>query len=780
MEAENYDKARIELRNVLQIDNKSAESYYLLGKIEEHNKNWVKAINYYQKAIEIKPDLQDAHIRLGHFFMMMAISSKAGNNINTEQEFLTKAQEQADTVLRSNENDIDALVLNASILSLKGKTQEAINQLEMLLQTTPASADATLLLSKLYIQAKMNNKAQQVLVSGIATSPDDIDLKMELARFHALLKQHDEAIAIMQEIIRMEANNLEHRQSLANYYIHIGKDDLAENVFLNAIEESKTDIKRHLAYIEFIKQRKGIQSAINYILKVINIFSNNQELLIKLANLHYEIGDNKKAAIILEKIIKQSGMDPIGMHARKRLAAIYEASGETNQSLRLTEEILKENPNDYDALITRSRILLAEYNYKEAIIISRKALKTQPDSLEALHLLAESHLYNGDIDLAADTFKRAVEIAPDNIEARLQLARFMISAGEIDQAYKQVKTILDKHSDHLGALILETEIFMAQKNIQGLLQLLKKIKTLAPDNSEGWFRMGRVYKMLEKNELAREEFISAFKINPNSIDLLAELTDIEITLGNTQASKTRLKKILESQPQHIAAHKFLGMIYMAEKNYELAESELKIQLERTPSDVATYLQLGNMHYALKNMNQATQYYLKGVEIAPGNITLLSKLAKISTLQKKYDEAIQFYERILALQPDHSITINDLALLLANNKSDPQSLARAQKLIEKSKARYHPRLQDTLGWIYYLKGDYESAISSIKLAINKAPQYPAVYYHLGMAYMKNGKDTLAKKHLQTSLKFGNFSEREDAITSLRSLELLNLEFIPAKN
>jgi tetratricopeptide (TPR) repeat protein len=219
------------------------------------------------------------------------------------------------------------------------------------------------------------------------------------------------------------------------------------------------------------------------------------------------------------------------------------------------------------------------------------------------------------------------------------------------------------------------------------------------------------------------------------------------------------------------------MIYMAEKNFELAELELKIQLEKSPSDVAVYLQLGNMHYTLRNMSQATQYFLKGAKIAPDNITLLSKLAQIRTLQKKYDEAIQFYERILALQPDNSITTNNLAILLTNNKADPNSLTRAQRLIEKSKARNHPRLQDTLGWIYYLKGDYDAAISILELVADKAPQYPTFYYHLGMTYMKNGNSTFAKKHLKTSLKLGNFSEREDAMMSLRSLEMMSLELIP---
>jgi Tfp pilus assembly protein PilF len=59
-EEQNYEKARVEFKNVLQIDPKTAAPYFYLGKIEEKSQNWRKAFGNYSKAVELDPELIDA------------------------------------------------------------------------------------------------------------------------------------------------------------------------------------------------------------------------------------------------------------------------------------------------------------------------------------------------------------------------------------------------------------------------------------------------------------------------------------------------------------------------------------------------------------------------------------------------------------------------------------------------------------------------------------------------------------------------------------------------
>ena len=52
-EENNFDKARIEFKNVLQIDPKTAAPYYYLGRIAEEEQQWRKAFGSYSKAVEL-------------------------------------------------------------------------------------------------------------------------------------------------------------------------------------------------------------------------------------------------------------------------------------------------------------------------------------------------------------------------------------------------------------------------------------------------------------------------------------------------------------------------------------------------------------------------------------------------------------------------------------------------------------------------------------------------------------------------------------------------------
>ena len=69
IEAANYPKARVALRNVLKIDPKDAEAYYLFAQVEEKEKNWRNAVQLYQEAIRLVPDHTAALITLAKYYL---------------------------------------------------------------------------------------------------------------------------------------------------------------------------------------------------------------------------------------------------------------------------------------------------------------------------------------------------------------------------------------------------------------------------------------------------------------------------------------------------------------------------------------------------------------------------------------------------------------------------------------------------------------------------------------------------------------------------------------
>ena len=72
IETGDLDKARIELKNVLQIDPKDSEAYYQLGKVYEQQKEYRKAYGNYLKAEELNPQDTRVHAKLGRFYLLLS------------------------------------------------------------------------------------------------------------------------------------------------------------------------------------------------------------------------------------------------------------------------------------------------------------------------------------------------------------------------------------------------------------------------------------------------------------------------------------------------------------------------------------------------------------------------------------------------------------------------------------------------------------------------------------------------------------------------------------
>ena len=83
--------------------------------------------------------------------------------------------------------------------------------------------------------------------------------------------------------------------------------------------------------------------------------------------------------------------------------------------------------------------------------------------------------------------------------------------------------------------------------------------------------------------------------------------------------------------------------------------------------------------------------------------------------------------------------------------------------------------DTLGWAFYQKGIYGSAIASFQDAIklsakNKEPDSALFHYHLGLAYAKSEQPALAKQHLERVLKIDpKYPDADDVRKELSQLK-----------
>ena len=108
------------------------------------------------------------------------------------------------------------------------------------------------------------------------------------------------------------------------------------------------------------------------------------------------------------------------------------------------------------------------------------------------------------------------------------------------------------------------------------------------------------------------------------------------------------------------------------------------------------------------------------------------------------------------------------LLIERGADNADDLARARALTERLATSDQAAFLDTAGWVQYLSGNYDGAVSLLEKARDLADPTPERQYHLGMAYLKVGRTDEGKRLLTSAVEAEEaFSGVDEARAALES-------------
>jgi tetratricopeptide (TPR) repeat protein len=162
--------------------------------------------------------------------------------------------------------------------------------------------------------------------------------------------------------------------------------------------------------------------------------------------------------------------------------------------------------------------------------------------------------------------------------------------------------------------------------------------------------------------------------------------------------------------------------------------------------MAGYQALAQFYVRQKRIDEAERIIRTGLNEKPDDPGMQLSLAGVLELKGDYEAAIAQYESMLKEQAGSMVVANNLAGLLSNHRTDKASLERAFSLAAVLRKSEVPFFKDTLGWLYYLRGDYTGAIPLLEQAVAELPDLPVVRYHLGVTYVAAGQLDKASEQL----------------------------------
>jgi Tfp pilus assembly protein PilF len=197
--------------------------------------------------------------------------------------------------------------------------------------------------------------------------------------------------------------------------------------------------------------------------------------------------------------------------------------------------------------------------------------------------------------------------------------------------------------------------------------------------------------------------------------------------GDHTGARTALNAARAAAPQSHEADLLLAQLDILDNKSDDAAGRLRAVVSSEPRNSAAYLLLGTLAEAKRDHAAAEANYRKAIEADPHNAAALNNLAfELSEFDKKVAEALPFAQQAEELDPDR------------------------------------PEFADTLGWILYRKGLYDSAVRQLASAAAQKEASVTVRYHLAMAYLKTGDRVRGRAVLEAALKQNpNVPEAESA-------------------
>jgi tetratricopeptide (TPR) repeat protein len=487
-----------------------------------------------------------------------------------------------------------------------------------------------------------------------------------------------------------------------------------------------------------------------------------------------ESGSPQAAIGHLESAWEKSARDEtIG----RKLAEAYFSVGEFSRCEAVLDDLLSRDENNFDALLLKAKVAYLRSRKEEALhhlerleteagpsfevqrILAKiyselgrgeqaieaygKAIQIDP-SYPVIHyqygMLLQEH---GRLAEAEDAFGDAVALRPDFSEAAIQLASILVLDGRPAEAEDVLTRLLEVGPGDYEAVKMITNIYVDTGELDKAIGVLETEYRQSRLPRDGVLLLGRLYYEVDDYDEAFDIFKQLFESGETSSEMARILGEISSRAGRIGDAAVYYRQAIELDPGDYRNH--LALFFASSPTFtpddslriEMPDDESARLLTAAASVVSKddfdglYL-VGISYQSVDSLESAREYLSRAATMQPDDDRVLLSLAGVLEKLGRYEEAEGYLAVLHDMQPDDPTTCNFYGYLLAMMGKD---LDKAEDLIEKALEQQPDNgyFIDSLGWVFFMRGDFESAVVKLERASGLAADDPVILEHLGDAY-----------------------------------------------
>ncbi len=755
----NYDKAKLELKNAIQINKKLSEAYFYLALVSEKEQNWKEMYNSLAQTLKLDPENHEARLKLAKLYLL------GGNVDQAALEVKLLSEKKAD--------DPDVIALNGAVLLKQGDTISALAEARKALAIDSSHLDAVGLAVGVYLAEEDYAAAEKQVNQSLANKPNELALLLMKLQIHMKSKNAQLVEQAYLEITKIFPEKLDYSFALAKFYVGTNQDSKALSLLQSVVDNNKDKLKPKLVLVDFLLQ-KNIELAEPAIKKFIETNPSEPDLYFKLANLYILQNRNDEAKEPLNWIVENNGNDRKGIKANSILAKLAIKEGDNTLATNIVEEILAVDGRNYDALLLKARISMINGSHDEAITDLRGILRDYAKSDEAMVLLGQAFLMKESPELAIENFRNALELNPGNFYAVLPIVSSMIESEDIGRAEGLLQNALKINPNHEGALQALAQVRLLKQDWAGTQEVADLIATKPNGQGFSSYLGGKISQGQGFYKEAIEKYKLALLEIPKLSDAMKSMLVSSEALGERTAMKAYLEQFMTKNPDIAYPIIYKSELHGLDKDWDKAIESLNKGIAQWPKEYRFYETLARIYHEKGETENAINTYKSGLEIIPNNVQLSMLLAGVYEREKDFDNAIKIYQAIIDEQPTVDVAVNNLVSILLDHYPDKESLERAVSLSERFKGSKQPYYLDTYGWSLFKNGSIEKAVEVLQQVVTKAPEVPVFKYHLANALHESDRNSEAIILLEEAIELGinqngQFAEKDKAKLLLKTIK-----------
>ncbi|CAN5213758.1 tetratricopeptide repeat protein [soil metagenome] len=436
-------------------------------------------------------------------------------------------------------------------------------------------------------------------------------------------------------------------------------------------------------------------------------------------------------------------LEPENKWYHMKLASIYSLEGRNEATIIAYKTALEYHPDDADILfqladtyINFGELLEANKIYNE--IMSRRGADF------TLHLRKFRNFNALQMrDSAMVELQKMREIDPGNLTTLRTISQYYMEIDEEEMALEVLNEARERNSRDPQTLLLLAEIYVDREEWDELGEIFVTMledPLIYPSQKQELVRF--IYMQHQRNPheqiLAEQtaEVLNAFSENePDYGPAQILAAEFFLEQNNPEAAIEKLEQTNRVMPDQPDAWRQRMQVLFSLQRYDEVIAISDSADKYAPDDAYVQFFTGAA-YMITDMPEKAHQWLEQASYAPSNRNFRSvingTLGDVRQDLDRWEDAKDAYEQALRLDPNNYNAMNNYAYFMSVRG---EQLDYARELAEKA-ISFEPEnaaYLDTVGWIYYKKGEYDQAREYIQRSVDTGEASAEVYEHLGDVY-----------------------------------------------